>query len=858
VWQADWNKDNSRKWRALWFICDAIATSAALPSYTSMTASAGLNSLNIRATISGGLPTSFHLRRSRSVETKSFASVCSTRSTRVDGYLAHQTVAMDHWCVTRDDLRKLRSAVQDAIRQGHITPTELDDFDPEDDRYGPCVHTVNHQLIKPVTHMAGKQSWALMNHPVGLKCDLFITHSWAEGIYEFIDKALNSWPHRAKHAYCCMLCNPQNLDIGDLIASPIESPFAQALGSATHMLVIPNRKESIYCRIWCAYEVYLAYKWRKTIFVAHFPIKGLWKELFVALVLALGSLAVFSSLPHSWILLGVSTCSEQNKKASCGLMNYLLFICILLGVGLTTLVPPRLALRCVNYAALVVNSAWFVVLRQIGRLSGFVVILIYISLVGFFLGSEADRMRMVEAIREAENLRRGFTGRCRDAKSTIEEDKESILAEIGDSGAAVDDAIAVLLRAGMSTSSLRNAAKRGVNIKNAGRFRMSLLIAGISVWSVWGAVGLNRDSAESRVLGAIILVQALVFLVLLYFLTYDSRAFAANTAFKLMCIVPFLGFRATLWSLDLHLHLMNPEDMIDEALHKAFPWVFACGILTVLVGCVLGLEGTAAIPLAGPWLARFILANSCGAWWELCCCGRGTPRAVEAIDMLDASMIMGSWPSASASLGNSSFLVSDIEMLRSDSNVSASPLANIPDWRSERPASTPLPQRDTEPRVSQDGSQSEKVQSVARKGTSISALKRLRFATTDSEVSDHSPFAIARPKLQTSATCSFESNAGVASDDEELAMDASRLQKSSAQIAVDDGFVPMGKTASELAAPTQQDDLPAKAPSRPFLDRQVSFEIEVVEPEWAVLPKGPPNQSFEVGGTDSRSTDNIF
>ena len=97
-----------------------------------------------------------------------------------------------------------------------------------------------------------------------------MTHGWAEGFYEFADKLLHSWPRGAKHAYCCMLSNPQNLDIGDMIASPEESPFAKALASADHMIVIPNRKGSIYLRIWCVCEAFWATKWNKQIFVAPF------------------------------------------------------------------------------------------------------------------------------------------------------------------------------------------------------------------------------------------------------------------------------------------------------------------------------------------------------------------------------------------------------------------------------------------------------------------------------------------------------------------------------------------------------------------------------------------------------------
>jgi predicted PurR-regulated permease PerM len=40
--------------------------------------------------------------------------------------------------------------------------------------YGPSIYTVNEQYIKPITAAAGKMSWALMMHPLGLDCDLFL------------------------------------------------------------------------------------------------------------------------------------------------------------------------------------------------------------------------------------------------------------------------------------------------------------------------------------------------------------------------------------------------------------------------------------------------------------------------------------------------------------------------------------------------------------------------------------------------------------------------------------------------------------------------------------------------------------
>jgi len=41
--------------------------------------------------------------------------------------------------------------------------------------------------------------------------------------------------------YCCLLANPQNLDISTLLDVPPEqSPFAYAMQRASHVLIIPN------------------------------------------------------------------------------------------------------------------------------------------------------------------------------------------------------------------------------------------------------------------------------------------------------------------------------------------------------------------------------------------------------------------------------------------------------------------------------------------------------------------------------------------------------------------------------------------------------------------------------------------
>ncbi|CAE7833198.1 unnamed protein product [Symbiodinium necroappetens] len=167
-----------------------------------------------------------------------------------DGWALHQAVALERWCVSLQDLQQFRRLVMHAVSGGVIQPNERDMFDVRDFHVGPSVYTVNEHFIKPVTAAAGKMSWGLLKNSAGLPCDVFVTHCWAEGIYEFIDRVESSWPSGARGAYVCFLSNPQNLDIGSLIARPSESPFALALRSSPMVLVLPNSKVSIYTRLW--------------------------------------------------------------------------------------------------------------------------------------------------------------------------------------------------------------------------------------------------------------------------------------------------------------------------------------------------------------------------------------------------------------------------------------------------------------------------------------------------------------------------------------------------------------------------------------------------------------------------------
>ncbi|CAE7255923.1 unnamed protein product [Symbiodinium natans] len=379
----------------------------------------------------------------------------------------HESVSPDRWCVNWADLKYLKQEVRQAIKNGEITPPDdgSDDFLGTAENYGPSIYTVTDQHIKPITQRAGKMSWALMRHPEGLDCDVFISHAWQEGIFEFLSKVLHSRPRHARHAWCCMLANPQHLDIAAMLQSPRHSPFAVALEASTTVLVVPNRLCSVYTRLWCAYEAYLAQEQGKIILIAR---ASNWRRVcnamwYMALAAFVGSaLAVLLDF-QGWtryVNLGVTCVAAiagvgSMVTAKNTLRVALNFIgevmCWYLVVEWDTVggLYSRHPSPFLDYVAAVTQRAWIVCLAAT-----------------FFL-LEVDRINSEVTGWEAQQLARGYTGSIVHATCSRPEDDEAIRREIGGTVEAVDYAIQVLMSAGMSTPTLREVAARGVCIHQA-------------------------------------------------------------------------------------------------------------------------------------------------------------------------------------------------------------------------------------------------------------------------------------------------------------------------------------------------------------------------------------------------------
>ncbi|CAE7352526.1 unnamed protein product [Symbiodinium natans] len=186
----------------------------------------------------------------------------------------HLLVPPDRWCITRSEFFAFIEEVRLLWKLDKIPDGDRPNPSHSDPNHGPNLYQVNEHYVKPVTCAAGGMSYALMKHAEGLPCQVFLSHAWAEGLFELGDLVSRGWPRLQGlvNVYCCLLANPQNLNIEVLLnVPPEESPFAKAMKRATHVLVIPNDTVSIYTRLWCVYEAYLGTRWAKTVMMPMRP-----------------------------------------------------------------------------------------------------------------------------------------------------------------------------------------------------------------------------------------------------------------------------------------------------------------------------------------------------------------------------------------------------------------------------------------------------------------------------------------------------------------------------------------------------------------------------------------------------------
>lgn len=538
---------------------------------------------------------------------------------------AHEIIPESHWCVTRQDLRSLRAEVKAAVAQGAIRPTDRNPFSRSDDVYGPNVHTVVAQYIAPQSVLSGGLSYALAKHPGGLKCDLFITHCWSEGIYEFIDKTLYSWPRSTKHAYCCFLSNPQNLvDIGGMVSCPSKSPFAKALRTASHVLVVPNRASSVYSRSWCCYEAYLACAWDKEISVASRRLS--WARAACKMTDII-TCTVLSLALHSLYFYHAqkgNLCMPCWVEAS--IIEKIVFdVCCLtvLSYQEASDIPRWICLvgsacrasRCIPHFL-----EWYHNVHDLSRnellLFGFFVFLVSAIALAFFPIVVLDQMLEERLAADIVQLKAGYTGNIRDSQASVDEDKAMILKEIRDDDleAAVNNSIDTLLNSGMLTQTLRAFHEEAVDIEHVAVLKWRFVAMGLLSSTTLSARSLTNGELLFCVVHFVCLMLASL---LINFGGNDKVGFTCVAIWKLIGL-PYLVSNV----LKHAGHVLSIE-WLSYPWEQLVQWSPGLAIVVVLLPA-LDLAFIVSLPVLGRCLAQSLVTTKCvdSNWCCDHCCRR--------------------------------------------------------------------------------------------------------------------------------------------------------------------------------------------------------------------------------------------
>lgn len=188
----------------------------------------------------------------------------------------HKNITGERWGITAKELEHgFVKKVKAMLDAGEVTnesrfPYPQEKFDNSD--IGPNMYQINEQVIMPVTKREELEfpgvSWSLMSNPLGHHVTIFVTHAWAEGMFEFANSVLEQWPDFAcgtdgvEHsAYICFLSNPQHLDISGMLNKIDTSPFKVALDKMPKpglVIVAPTTACPIHSRLWCVAELFWA------------------------------------------------------------------------------------------------------------------------------------------------------------------------------------------------------------------------------------------------------------------------------------------------------------------------------------------------------------------------------------------------------------------------------------------------------------------------------------------------------------------------------------------------------------------------------------------------------------------------
>jgi hypothetical protein len=236
----------------------------------------------------------------------------------------------------------------------------------------------------------------------------------------------------------------------------------------------------------------------------------------------------------------------------------------------------------------------------------------------YFCSAEADRLQHRAIQHERELLTEGWAG-IDGACCTNVEDAARIRAEIGGLTQKVDATVNQLIRAGMSTESLRTAAESGVDMEDfafVGYSFVFLMLAGDGLPDP--ATFLTKFNILSYVGVALNFVLLVWTGITWWFSNRDAKVFGALVLQKVVLFVtrPFEHIVLILWMTG---HISERRSICLSGLNGTLGWVLVLGFLVARV------DRVARLPWIGRGLAQFLVARDLAGFRKAFCAKPACP-----------------------------------------------------------------------------------------------------------------------------------------------------------------------------------------------------------------------------------------
>ena len=238
--------------------------------------------------------------------------------------------------------------------------------------------------------------------------------------------------------------------------------------------------------------------------------------------------------------------------------------------------------------------------------------ILWLSALMYFFLADLDEVRSVEIACSGLQLRAGYEGSIQGARCSREADRRSIWQEINDKARRVDEAISVLILAGLSSPKLRLAHERGVNIRGAGHAEVAIpmvflgpqLVVGVSQIVV---VIYEKETTlwANLSLEVIAVLSGITFISLIHRAEQDERCFMFKVITKIVTAI-FLPWVLLFWILQA---LGDHQLALDTEL--ALLVCFTSSLLLALFFGALGIQRTLELP-GGKWILQLV-------YWHLHC-----------------------------------------------------------------------------------------------------------------------------------------------------------------------------------------------------------------------------------------------